>query len=93
VPYRFTLLSVFLLTVVFDLTVAVQLGIVAACVTFIVRIARLSRADALAPPELKAAGTQVQVKRLSGAVLRLGPAGRGFAGPAARAGWCSTSST
>ena len=69
VPYRFTLLSVFFLTVIFDLTVAVQLGIVAACVTFIVRIARLSRADALAPPELKAAGTQVQVRRLSGALF------------------------
>ena len=68
-PYRITLLSVFLLTVIFDLTVAVQLGILAACVTFIVRIARLSRADVLAPPELAAEAGQVQVRRLSGALF------------------------
>ena len=68
-PYRITLLSVFLLTVIFDLTVAVQLGIVAACVTFIVRIARLSRAELLAPSELAAFGAGVQVRRLSGALF------------------------
>ena len=37
-PYRVTLLAVFLLTVIFDLTVAVEFGIVAACLTFIYRI-------------------------------------------------------
>ena len=34
-PYRVTLLAVFVLTVVFDLTVAVEVGLVAACVTFV----------------------------------------------------------
>ncbi len=44
-PYRITLLSVFFLTVVFDLTVAVEMGLVAACLTFIYRISSLSRAE------------------------------------------------
>jgi SulP family sulfate permease len=44
-PYRITLLSVFLLTVVFDLTVAVEVGLVAACITFIYRISSLSRCE------------------------------------------------
>ena len=42
-PYRLTLLAVFFLTVVFDLTVAVEVGLVAACITFIYRISSLSR--------------------------------------------------
>ena len=46
-PYRVTLLAVFLLTVVFDLTVAVEFGIAAACLTFIYRISSLSRAEQL----------------------------------------------
>ena len=37
VPYRVLLLSTFSVTVVFDLTVAVQLGLVLACVFFILR--------------------------------------------------------
>ncbi len=44
-PYRVTLLAVFFLTVVFDLTVAVEVGLVAACVTFIYRISSLSRSE------------------------------------------------
>ena len=47
-PYRATLLSVFLLTVVFDLTVAVEVGLVAACITFIYRISSLSRSEPVA---------------------------------------------
>jgi len=67
---RFKLLGVFLLTVVFDLTVAVQFGIIAACVAFIVRIARLSDAQPLAPPELAGHGSdEVQVRRLHGALF------------------------
>ncbi len=68
-PYRITLLSVFLLTVVFDLTVAVQFGIVAACVTFIVRIARLSRVQDCTPAELAGHGAAVQVQRFHGALF------------------------
>lgn len=44
-PYRVTLLAVFFLTVVFDLTVAVEVGLVAACITFIYRISSLSRCE------------------------------------------------
>jgi sulfate permease, SulP family len=44
-PYRITLLAVFFLTVVFDLTVAVEVGLVAACITFIYRISSLSRCE------------------------------------------------
>ncbi len=44
-PYRLTLIAVFVLTVVFDLTVAVEVGLVAACMTFIYRISSLSRCE------------------------------------------------
>ena len=46
-PYRISLLAVFLLTVMVDLTVAVQFGIFAACITFIYRISSLSRVEEL----------------------------------------------
>jgi SulP family sulfate permease len=44
-PYRITILSVFLLTVILDLTVAVQVGLLLAFVTFIYRISSLSRCE------------------------------------------------
>ena len=44
-PYRITILSVFLLTVVLDLTVAVQVGLLLAFITFIYRISSLSRCE------------------------------------------------
>lgn len=71
-PYRVTLLAVFLLTVVFDLTVAVEFGIAAACLTFIYRISSLSRAeqlDAAATPRLAGHEGQLQVWRLYGALF------------------------
>ena len=46
-PYRATLLAVFALTVMVDLTVAVEVGLIAACLTFIFRISSLSRAEAI----------------------------------------------
>jgi len=46
-PYRITLLAVFLLTVMVDLTVAVEFGLIAACITFIYRISKLSRVEQL----------------------------------------------
>ena len=55
-PYRIILLSVFLLTVVVDLTVAVEVGIFVSCLIFIYRISSLTVAepwvlpDALARP-------------------------------------------
>jgi sulfate permease, SulP family len=72
VPYRITLLSVFFLTVVFDLTVAVEVGLVAACVTFIYRISSLTRAEAVSAqdqPMLEGHTQQVQAYRLHGAVF------------------------
>lgn len=71
-PYRVTLVSVFLLTVIFDLTVAVEFGIFAACLTFIYRISSLSRAeriDAADMPVLAGHDGQVQVWRLYGALF------------------------
>ena len=44
-PYRLILLSVFVLTVVVDLTVAVEVGIFFACFIFIYRISSLSTAE------------------------------------------------
>ncbi|HMN21257.1 MAG TPA: SulP family inorganic anion transporter [Ottowia sp.] len=67
--YGGTLLSVFALTVVFDLTVAVQVGILAACGIFIYRMASLARVERLELPELAGRETQVQAWRLSGALF------------------------
>ncbi len=43
--YRLLMVGTFLLTVVFDLTVAVQVGLVLACVLFVRRMAELFRAE------------------------------------------------
>ena len=71
-PYRATLLAVFFLTVVFDLTVAVEVGLVAACITFIYRISSLSRTEELTPsdyPALSGLQGQVAAQRLYGALF------------------------
>jgi SulP family sulfate permease len=71
-PYRATLLSVFLLTVIVDLTVAVEVGLMAACLTFIYRISSLSRAEQVQPdthPELAGQEAKVQAHRLYGALF------------------------
>ena len=71
-PYRITLLAVFLLTVVFDLTVAVEVGLIAACLTFIYRISSLSRSEAISRadhPDLAGHEDQVQGWRLYGALF------------------------
>lgn len=71
-PYRITLLAVFFLTVVFDLTVAVEVGLVAACLTFIYRISSLSRSEAvtrLDHPQLGGHEHHVQAWRLYGALF------------------------
>ncbi len=44
-PYRTILVGTFLLTVIFDLTVAVEVGLVLACVFFIYRMSTLFRAE------------------------------------------------
>ena len=71
-PYRATLLAVFFLTVVFDLTVAVEVGLIAACLTFIYRISSLSRSEAMSVldhPELKGHAANIQAWRLYGALF------------------------
>lgn len=71
-PYRVILLAVFFLTVVFDLTVAVQFGIFAACITFIYRISSLSRSEQLTAAEYPALAGQegkLQAWRLYGALF------------------------
>ena len=71
-PYRATLLAVFFLTVVFDLTVAVEVGLVAACITFIYRISSLSRSEVITPADYPAlTGLQEEVAgyRLYGALF------------------------
>jgi SulP family sulfate permease len=57
-PYRITLVAVFLLTVMVDLTVAVEFGLFAACVTFIYRISNLSRVEQLRPQDTQALSGQ-----------------------------------
>jgi len=71
-PYRLTLLAVFTLTVVVDLTVAVEVGLVAACLTFIYRISSLTRAEQVSAdqqPLLAGQDGQVQAWRLYGALF------------------------
>ncbi len=71
-PYRITLLAVFFLTVVFDLTVAVEAGLIAACITFIYRISSLSRSETVTvadQPALAGQEGKVQAHRLYGALF------------------------
>ena len=71
-PYRVTLLAVFFLTVQFDLTVAVEVGLVAACITFIYRISSLSRCEKVMPtdfPSLAFNPGRVETYRLYGALF------------------------
>ena len=71
-PYRITLLAVFFLTVMVDLTVAVEFGLFAAGVTFIYRISNLSRVEPLSHKDThKLMGQQGQISayRLYGALF------------------------
>jgi len=51
INYRVVMLATFLLTVVFDLTVAVEVGLVLASLFFIVRIASVTRIEPIALPD------------------------------------------
>ncbi len=70
--YRTVLLGTFFLTVVFDLTVAVEVGLVLACAFFIYRMGQLFRVD---PAPDVDAPPGVQVRRLYGALF-FGAVGR-----------------
>ena len=56
--YRLLMLGTFFLTVVFDLTVAVEVGLVLACVLFVRRMSALFRADPL-PLDAEAPSTRL----------------------------------
>jgi SulP family sulfate permease len=66
VPYRTILLGSFFLTVVFDLTVAVEVGLVLACLFFIYRMGTLFRAAPLAASDAPAG---VQLYALYGSLF------------------------
>ena len=65
--YRVTLLATFFLTVVFDLTVAVEVGLVLACLFFLYRMNTLTRVLALALPFDTPAG--IEAWRMEGALF------------------------
>jgi SulP family sulfate permease len=64
--YRTILVGTFLLTVVFDLTVAVEVGLVLACVFFIIRMGRLFRVQPVPQAEVPPG---VQVFELFGSLF------------------------
>jgi len=71
-PYRLTMLSVFFLTIILDLTVAIQVGLLLAFITFIYRISSLSRyesASAVDFPELQQYQGSISVFRIYGAIF------------------------
>ena len=71
-PYRITLLSVFILTVVLDLTIALEVGLLCALLTFVYRVSNLSRSEAVnleEYPELKPLISQIAAYRVYGALF------------------------
>jgi SulP family sulfate permease len=70
--YRLTMLSVFALTVILDLTIAVEIGLLLAFITFIYRISSLSRcehADLKDFPILKNQVGKIDAYRIYGAIF------------------------
>ena len=70
--YRLILLSTFVLTVVVDLTVAVQVGLVLACLFFIARISGLTRVEPIRELEESMAGVdarRVEAFSISGSLF------------------------
>ena len=70
--YRTILLTTFTLTVVFDLTVAVQIGLVLACLFFIYRISALTKMESILLPgglAQRADGRSVAAFRLFGSLF------------------------
>ena len=67
--YRAILLGTFVTSVVFDLTVAVELGLVMACLFFIWRMGTLFQVNAYVPPEGSELPAGVQVFELYGSLF------------------------
>ena len=71
-PYRLTMLSVFFLTIILDLTVAIQVGLLLAFITFIYRISSLSRYEAASKtdfPDLQTHQGKIAAFRIYGAIF------------------------
>ena len=62
--YRVVLLTTFILTVVIDLTVAVQAGLVLACLFFIARMSGLTRVEAI-----QSSAQHIEAYRISGSLF------------------------
>jgi len=70
VTYRIILLATFFLTVVFDLTVAVEVGLVLSSLFFIYRISQLTRVEPVAPATLaQALPDGVEAYRIFGSLF------------------------
>ena len=68
--YRLVMLSTFAMTIVFDLTVGIQVGLVLACVLFVRRMAVLFRAE-LSRPDAQSLQIQLEGSLFFGAVAQL----------------------
>ena len=83
--YRVVMVATFLLTVIFDLTVAVEVGLILASLMFIMRISSLTRIEKLRlPADLALPARRKDGGRLAGlrvAVLRIGGQARGIDEP------------
>ncbi len=71
-PYRITILSVFILTVALDLTIAVEVGLLLAFITLIYRISSLSRCELALPSDFPGLHNQqgrIDAYRIHGAIF------------------------
>jgi len=71
-PYRVTMLTTFVLTVALDIAVAVQAGLILACLFFIYRMSALTRIDRLPVPSALATrpdGRRVEAWRVYGSLF------------------------
>jgi SulP family sulfate permease len=71
--YRLILVSTFLLTVVVDLSVAVQVGLVLACLFFIARISGLTRVEPVETAERGVEAYRISGSLFFGAVSKMDP--------------------
>jgi sulfate permease, SulP family len=70
--YRTIFLSTFVLTVVVDITVAVEVGLVLACLFYITRMSSLTRVEPLSPQERSALGVHsndIEIVRITGSLF------------------------
>jgi len=71
-PYRIILISTFLLTVVVDVTVAVEVGLALACLFYITRMSELTKVEPITVQERAALGiaqTEIEVVRIVGSLF------------------------